>query len=69
MTYMKKKEKVESVELRMARKAINDYLKLVKKEEAMWKKRCKMHEKEMLKLCDVYIKIKEKKGVKDGIQK
>jgi len=45
--------------LKQARKAINDYIKLAKKEQAMWNRRCKMHEKEMLRLCDVYMKLQE----------
>lgn len=53
---------MENMTLKQARKAINDYIKLAQKEEVMWKKRCKMHEKELLKLCDVYIKIRDKEG-------
>lgn len=46
--------------LGQAKKDINAYIKLVNKENAMWKKRVKMHEKELLRLAEVYIKLKEK---------
>jgi hypothetical protein len=46
--------------LRETKKDINAYVKLVKKEHAMWNKRCKVHEKELLRLAEVYIKLKEK---------
>ena len=46
--------------LGQAKKDINAYIKLVNKEHAMWKKRVKMHEKELLRLAEVYIKLKEK---------
>jgi hypothetical protein len=46
--------------LGQAKKDINAYIKLVKKENAMWKKRVKMHEKELLRLAEVYIRLKEK---------
>ena len=46
--------------LGQAKKDINAYIKLVKKENAMWNKRVKMHNKELLRLADVYIKLKEK---------
>ncbi len=42
------------------KKDINAYIKLVNKEHVMWKKRVKMHEKELLRLANVYIKLKEK---------
>ena len=45
--------------LAQARKDIRAYVKLVKKEHAMWNKRCKVHEKELLRLAEVYIKLKE----------
>ena len=45
--------------LRQAKKDINDYIKLVKKENAMWKKRVKAHEKELLRLAEVYIKLRD----------
>jgi hypothetical protein len=45
--------------LRQAKKDINDYIKLVKKENAMWKKRVKVHEKELLRLAEVYIKLRD----------
>ena len=46
--------------LAQVKKDINAYVKLVKKEHAMWDKRCKMHKKELLRLAEVYIKLKEK---------
>jgi hypothetical protein len=46
--------------LAQVKKDINAYIKLVKKENAMWNKRVKMHNKELLRLADVYIKLKEK---------
>ena len=45
--------------LKEARKAIQDYIKLVKVEDKAWKKRAKVHEKELLRLAEVYIKLKE----------
>jgi hypothetical protein len=45
--------------LREARKAIQAYIKLVKAEDKAWKKRVKVHEKELLRLAEVYIKLKE----------
>ena len=53
------KTSIMKVTLRQAKKAINDYIKLAGKEEVIWKKRCKEHEKKLLQLCDVYIKIIE----------
>ena len=52
--------KEDNMTLRQIKKDINDYIKLVKKEHAMWNKRVKMHEKELLRLAEVYIKLKEK---------
>ena len=46
--------------LAQVKKDINAYIKLVNKERAMWKKRITVHEKELLRLADVYIKLKEK---------
>ena len=46
--------------LAQVKKDINAYIKLVKKEQAMWNKRVKMHEKELLRLAEVYMKLKEK---------
>lgn len=46
--------------LAQVKKDINAYIKLVKKEHAMWNKRVKMHKKELLRLAEVYIKLKEK---------
>ena len=46
--------------LAQVKKDINAYIKLVKKEHAMWNKRVKMHEKELLRLADVYIELKGK---------
>jgi hypothetical protein len=48
--------------LAQARKDLNDYIKLAKKEQVMWRKRVKAHEKEILRLCEVYIKIQDKEG-------
>lgn len=45
--------------LAQARKDVRAYVKLVKKEHAMWNKRCKVHKKELLRLAEVYIKLKE----------
>jgi hypothetical protein len=47
--------------LREVKKDINAYVRLVKKEHAMWSKRVKAHEKELLRLAEVYMKLKEKK--------
>ena len=46
--------------LAQIKKDINAYIKLVNKENAMWEKRCKMHEKKLLRLAEVYVKLKEK---------
>jgi hypothetical protein len=46
--------------LAQVKKDINAYIKLVKKEHVMWNKRVKMHKKELLRLAEVYIKLKEK---------
>jgi hypothetical protein len=46
--------------LAQVKKDINAYIKLVKKENAMWKKRCKGHEKELLRLAEIYMELKEK---------
>ena len=52
--------KEDNMTLRQIKKDINAYIKLVNKERAMWKKRITMHEKELLRLAEVYIKLKEK---------
>jgi hypothetical protein len=59
MFYQPKKDNMKTT-LAQVKKDINAYIKLVKKEHAMWEKRCKMHEKELLRLAEVYIKLKEK---------
>jgi hypothetical protein len=46
--------------LREARKQLQDYIKLVKAEDKAWKKRVKVHEKQLLRLAEIYIKLKEK---------
>jgi hypothetical protein len=46
--------------LREARKQIQDYIKLVKAEDKAYKKRVKVHEKQLLRLAEIYIKLKEK---------
>jgi hypothetical protein len=46
--------------LAQARKQIQAYIKLVKAEDKAYKKRVKVHEKELLRLAEVYIKLKEK---------
>lgn len=46
--------------IREARKAVRDYTKLVEKERKAWTKRVKVHKKELLRLAEIYIKLKEK---------
>lgn len=48
--------------LREAKKAVRDYMKLLKKEQGMWDRRVNMHKRNLLRLCEMYIKAKEKAG-------
>jgi len=46
--------------IKEARKALRDYMKLVEKEHKAWEKRVAIHKKELLRLAEVYIEVKEK---------
>jgi hypothetical protein len=53
--------KEDNMTLREARKAINAYIKLVKAEHKARSKQDKVHEKELLRLAEIYINLKEKR--------
>jgi hypothetical protein len=58
-------EMTEDITFAQAKKDLRAYIKLVKKERAIWDRRTKTHRKELLRLCGIYMNlevIKEKES-------
>jgi len=56
-----KGSEMKKVTLAQARKDLSAYIKLAEKDSAMWKKQTAIHTKELLRLCEIYMNLKERK--------